>query len=57
MVGDAIGAIGVRDVSLDQHEIRPVVEIERLHMLVHEDRFVIWCEKRRQRSEAERRKQ
>ena len=57
VVGDAIGAIGVRDVGLDEHEIRPVVEVELLHMLVHEHRFVVRVEKRGQRGEAERRKQ
>ena len=28
VVGDAIGAIGVRDIALNQDEIRPVVEVE-----------------------------
>lgn len=57
VVGDAIGAIGVRDVRLDQHEIRAVVEVELLHVLVHEHRLIVRVEKRGQGCEAERRKQ
>ncbi len=41
VIGDAIGAGCVRDVGLDQHEIGPVVDVEVLHVLVHEDRLVV----------------
>ena len=57
VVGDAVGPIGIGDVGLDHHEIRPVVEGERLDMFVHENRLFVWREKRRERGEAERWKQ
>src|SRR5205823_7019837 len=57
LVGEAVGTIGVRDVDLNQHQIGLIVKGERLHVLVDELQAVIRVEKRRQRGEAERRKQ
>jgi hypothetical protein len=36
MVSDGIGPPGIGDVDLDHHKVRPVAEVERLHMLVHQ---------------------
>jgi hypothetical protein len=57
VVGDAIRAIRVRDVDLNQDEIRLVIKIKLLHVLVHEDSVVVRAEERRQRGKAERREQ
>jgi hypothetical protein len=36
----------------DQHEIRPVVDVELLHVLVNEDRLIVRREERREREAA-----
>jgi hypothetical protein len=57
VVRNAIGTIGVRDIALNQDEIRPVVELEALHVFVHENRLIVWRQERRQRGQPQRWKQ
>lgn len=57
VVGDAIGAVCVGDVGLNDDEIWTVVRVERLDVLIDDHSFIVWrkvCGKRR---EAERREQ
>jgi len=57
VVGDPVRAQGVGDVNLNQHEIRPVVDVQRCHVLVHQHRFVVRIEEGRERGQPEWRKQ
>jgi hypothetical protein len=41
MVRNAVGALGVGDVALDHNQFRFIVDGERFHMLVDNDRPVI----------------
>lgn len=41
MVRDAIRALGVGNVNLDHNQFRRIVDGERFHMFVHNDRPVI----------------
>jgi hypothetical protein len=56
-VGQPVRAAGVGDVDLNHHEIRPVVELQRRHVLVFEHGFVAGRQIRGQGGEAERRKE
>ena len=56
VIGNPIGAIGVGDVDLDHHQVRLIVEVERLDVFVLQRDVERGIEIRRQRREAERRK-
>src|SRR6187397_579767 len=57
MVREAVGAIGVRDVDLNDDEVGMVIEIDRLDVLVLDGCLDVGVEIRRERGEAERREQ
>ena len=52
-IGQAIGAVGVRDVDLDDDEVGRVVEGQGLHVLVFDHRLVVWIEIGGERRQAE----
>ena len=57
MVRQAISAVGVGDVDLDDHQIRLVVQVERLDVLVLQGDLVIFIQITRQGSQPERREE
>src|SRR5687767_4188127 len=57
MVGDAVGAVRVGDVDLNDDEVRAIVQVERLYMLVLNRGLDVGVEIGRQRGQSERRKE
>ena len=57
MVGDAVGAVGVGDVDLNDHQVGVIVEVQRLDVLVLKRDLEIGIEIRRQRRQTERREE
>ena len=55
VVRDAIGTVRRGDVDLDDHQVRRVVQVERLHVLVLNLHVVVLAQVRGQRGQAERR--
>src|SRR3982074_81381 len=57
VVGNAIGPVCVGDVYLDQDQVWLVVNTEWLHVLIHNDRFIIGSEVSGQGGQSQRWKQ
>ena len=56
-VGKSIRTTGIRDVDLNHHQVRPIVELQRRDVLVFEHSLVAGCQIGGEGRETERRKE